>query len=205
MGRMTSRYRVLRLTDGVGEERPDTVAAEEPLEIRVAGRPLAVTMRTPGDDFDLARGFLVSEGVVSAAADVAAIRYCAGATADGVNTYNVLDVVLGAGVPAPDPSIERNFFTTSSCGVCGKASLDAVRTVSRWSMEHDPVRLSAATIATLPDRLRAAQRVFDKTGGLHAAALFDADGGLMAVREDVGRHNAVDKVIGWALGEGVSR
>ena len=201
MGRVTSRYRVLRLIDGVGTERPDSVAAEEPLEIRVAGHPLAVTMRTPGDDFDLARGFLVSEGVVSTASDVAAIRYCAGATAEGGNTYNVLDVVLGDGVAVPDPSIERNFFTTSSCGVCGKASLDAVRTVSRWTIANDPVRLSPATIATLPDRLRAAQRVFDRTGGLHAAALFDADGALLAVREDVGRHNAVDKVIGWALGE----
>jgi FdhD protein len=202
MGRVTSRYRVLRLIDGVGTERPDSVAAEEPLEIRVAGHPLAVTMRTPGDDFDLARGFLVSEGVVSTASDVAAIRYCAGATAEVGNTYNVLDVVLGDGVAAPDPSIERNFFTTSSCGVCGKASLEAVRTVSRWTIANDPVRLSAATIVTLPDRLRAAQRVFDRTGGLHAAALFDADGALVAVREDVGRHNAVDKVIGWALGEG---
>ncbi|MCW2732339.1 MAG: formate dehydrogenase family accessory protein FdhD [Mycobacterium sp.] len=202
MGRVTSRYRVLRLIDGVGTARPDTVAAEEPLEIRVGGGPLAVTMRTPGDDFDLARGFLVSEGVVSAASDVAAIRYCAGATADGANTYNVLDVVLGDGIAAPHPSIERNFFTTSSCGVCGKASLDAVRTVSRWAIEHDPLRLSPATIATLPDRLRSAQRVFDRTGGLHAAGLFDADGELLVVREDVGRHNAVDKVIGWALGEG---
>ena len=117
--------------------------------------------------------------MVSAAADVAVIRYCAGATADGANTYNVLDVVLAEGIAAPEPSIERNFFTTSSCGVCGKASLEAVRTVSRWTVAHDPVRLSAATIATLPDRLRAAQRVFDRTGGLHAAALFDADGDLL--------------------------
>ncbi|CAN5340417.1 formate dehydrogenase accessory sulfurtransferase FdhD [soil metagenome] len=202
MGRVTNRYRVVRLIDGVRSERPDTVAAEEPLEIRVGGRPLAVTMRTPGDDFDLARGFLVSEGVVSAASDVAAIRYCAGATVDGANTYNVLDVLLADGMAAPDPSIERNFFTTSSCGVCGKASLEAVRTVSRWVVEHDPVRLSPATIATMPDRLRAAQRVFDRTGGLHAAALFDADGELLVVREDVGRHNAVDKVVGWALGAG---
>jgi FdhD protein len=199
MGRMTSRYRILRVTDGVGSARPDTLAAEEPLEIRVAGRPLTVTMRTPGDDFDLARGFLVSEGVVSAAPDIAAIRYCAGATADGTNTYNVLDVQLAAGIAAPDASLERNFYTTSSCGVCGKASLEAVRTVSRWSVDRDPIRLSAATIVTLPDKLRAAQRVFDRTGGLHAAALFDARGELQCVREDVGRHNAVDKVVGWAL------
>jgi len=159
-------------------------------------------MRTPGDDFDLARGFLVSEGVVTAASDIAAIRYCAGATADGVNTYNVLDAVMAEGVALPEPSLERNFYTTSSCGVCGKASLEAVRTVSRWSVEGDPLRLSATTISTLPEKLRAAQRVFDRTGGLHAAALFDASGELWCVREDVGRHNAVDKVVGWALGEG---
>ena len=168
----------------------------------MAGRPLTVTMRTPGDDFDLARGFLVSEGVVSADSDIAAIRYCAGATADGVNTYNVLDVLLDDGVPAPDPSLERNFYTTSSCGLCGKASLEAVRTISKWRVDRDPLRLNAATIATLPDKLRAAQRVFDRTGGLHAAALFDAGGELLCVREDVGRHNAVDKVIGWALDAG---
>ena len=200
MGRVTSRYRVVRMADGVATARPDTLAAEEPLEIRVAGRPLTVTMRTPGDDFDLARGFLVSEGVVSAASDVAAILYCAGATADGVNTYNVLDVLLGDGVAAPDPSLERNFYTTSSCGLCGKASLEAVRTISKWSVDRDPLRLTAETIATLPEKLRSAQRVFDRTGGLHAAALFDADGDLLCVREDVGRHNAVDKVIGWAFG-----
>ena len=202
MGRVTSRYRVLRLDDGVGAHRPDSLAAEEPLEIRVGGRPLTVTMRTPGDDFDLARGFLVSEGVVTSAEDVTSIRYCAGATVGGANTYNVVDVILDDAVPAPDASLERNFYTTSSCGVCGKASLDAVRTVSRWSVEADPVRLSATTIATLPDTLRAAQRVFDRTGGLHAAGLFDADGTLSCVREDVGRHNAVDKVIGWAVGQG---
>ncbi len=203
MGRVTSRYRVVRIADGVATSRPDTLAAEEPLEIRVAGRPLTVTMRTPGDDFDLARGFLVSEGVVAADSDIAAIRYCAGATADGrSNTYNVLDVLLDDGVPLPDPSLERNFYTTSSCGLCGKASLEAVRTISTWRIDRDPLRLDAATIATLPDKLRAAQRVFDRTGGLHAAGLFDASGDLMCVREDVGRHNAVDKVIGWAHGAG---
>jgi FdhD protein len=160
-------------------------------------------MRTPGNDFDLARGFLVSEGVVAADSDIAAIRYCAGATADGANSYNVLDynvldVVLADGVPLPDVSVERNFYTTSSCGLCGKASLEAVRTISRWRVDRDPLRLKAATISSLPEKLRAAQRVFDRTGGLHAAALFDANGDLWCVREDVGRHNAVDKVVGWA-------
>ncbi|PJK24261.1 formate dehydrogenase accessory sulfurtransferase FdhD [Mycolicibacterium goodii] len=199
MGRVTNRYRVVRLAESGATERPDTLAAEEPLEIRVAGRPLTVTMRTPGNDFDLARGFLVSEGVVARADDIVAIRYCAGATRDGSNTYNVLDVLLGDGVTTPDPSLERNFYTTSSCGVCGKASLEAVRTVSSFTVGDDQVRLSAATIVTMPDTLRAAQRVFDRTGGLHAAALFDVEGELLCVREDVGRHNAVDKVIGWAL------
>ena len=199
MGRVTSRYRVVRMADGVASGRPDSLAAEEPLEIRVAGRPLTVTMRTPGNDFDLARGFLVSEGVVAADSELAAIRYCAGATADGANSYNVLDVLLAHGVPLPDVSVERNFYTTSSCGLCGKASLEAVRTISRWRVDRDPLRLNAATISSLPEKLRAAQRVFDRTGGLHAAALFDANGDLWCVREDVGRHNAVDKVVGWAL------
>src|SRR5262245_5211318 len=202
VGRVTNRYRVVRMSDGVASVRPDSLAAEEPLEIRVAGRPLTVTMRTPGNDFDLARGFLVSEGVVAADSEIAAIRYCAGATADGGNTYNVLDVLLADGVPLPDVSVERNFYTTSSCGLCGKASLEAVRTISRWRVDRDPLRLDAATIATMPEKLRAAQRVFDRTGGLHAAALFGATGELWCVREDVGRHNAVDKAIGWALDQG---
>jgi FdhD protein len=202
MGRVTSRYRVLRVVDGMTIARPDTLAAEEPLEIRVAGRPLSVTMRTPGDDFDLARGFLVSEGVVATDTDIATIRYCAGATADGGNTYNVLDVLLADGVPLPDPSVERNFYTTSSCGLCGKASLEAVRTTSRWHVDRDPLRLTAETIAAMPEKLRTAQRVFDRTGGLHGAALFDASGDPLCVREDIGRHNAVDKVIGWAFDAG---
>jgi FdhD protein len=201
VGRVTSRYRVVRMADGVATALSDSLAAEEPLEIRVEGRALTVTMRTPGNDFDLARGFLVSEGVVASDSDIAAIRYCAGATGDGGNTYNVLDVGLAAGVPLPDVSVTRNFYTTSSCGLCGKASLEAVRTVSRWHVDRDPLQLNVATISTLPDKLRAAQRVFDRTGGLHAAALFDASGELWCVREDVGRHNAVDKVVGWALGE----
>lgn len=195
------RRRVLRLGGPAPVERPDTLAAEEPLEIRVAGRPLAVTMRTPGYDMELAAGFLVSEGVVSRAGHIRAQRYCAGAVeADGsANTYNVLDVDLDPSVPPPDPSVERAFYTTSSCGVCGKASLDAVRTVARWPVADDPVQVTAGLLASLPDRLREAQRVFDRTGGLHAAALFTPDGDLLALREDVGRHNAVDKVVGWGL------
>ncbi|MFE9772111.1 formate dehydrogenase accessory sulfurtransferase FdhD [Streptomyces sp. NPDC005931] len=203
MGRVTERRRVIRIRDGAVSSRPDTLVAEEPLEIRLNGRPLAVTMRTPGDDFALAAGFLVSEGVLGAAPELLNIVYCAGAVADGTNTYNVVDVRTAPDVVVPDITLERNVYTTSSCGLCGKASLDAVRTTARWPLADDPpLRLSPELLAALPDRLRASQRVFDRTGGLHAAALFDEDGQLLDVREDVGRHNAVDKLVGRALREG---
>jgi FdhD protein len=179
--------------------RPDDLAAEEPLEIRVRRAPLAVTMRTPGQDIDLAMGFLLTEGVIGAAGDVVTAQLCAGT--DTPNTYNVVDVVLGDDVPPPVTDPSRNFYTTSSCGVCGKASIDAVRTRSRFDVAGDPLRMPASVLTTLPDRLRTAQRTFDRTGGLHAAGLFAADGELLVLREDVGRHNAVDKVIGWALRE----
>lgn len=188
MGRVTERRRVVRIRNGVAGVRPDTLVAEEPLEIRLNGKPLAITMRTPGDDFALAVGFLVSEGVLASAADVQAVTYCEGATEDGSNTYNVVNVQLAAGVPVPDITLERNVYTTSSCGLCGKASLDAVRTATRFpGTAADPVRISADLLGELPDRLRAAQKVFDRTGGLHAAGLFTAEGELLDVREDVGR------------------
>ncbi|MFD5322501.1 formate dehydrogenase accessory sulfurtransferase FdhD [Streptomyces sp. NPDC127092] len=203
MGRVTERRRVVRVRGGAVNTRPDTLVAEEPLEIRLNGRPIAVTMRTPGDDFALAVGFLVSEGVLAAASDVRNVVYCAGATADGSNTYNVVDVQLAPGVAVPDITLERNVYTTSSCGLCGKASLDAVRTTARFPIaDNPPLRLTPGLLASLPERLRAVQRVFDRTGGLHAAALFSEDGELLDVREDVGRHNAVDKLVGLALREG---
>ena len=181
----------------------DVLAGEEPLEIRVRGRSLAVTMRTPGDDFDLAAGFLVSEAVISSSEELTTMRYCAGAGADGINRYNVLDLSLASGVSSPDDSVARAFFTTSSCGLCGKASIDAVRTRSHFDVHEDSLSLSPEFLVSLPDRLRHAQSIFDRTGGLHAAALFDgASGDLLVLREDVGRHNAVDKVVGWALREG---
>ncbi|MGH3314065.1 MAG: formate dehydrogenase accessory sulfurtransferase FdhD [Streptomyces sp.] len=205
MGRVTERRRVIRIRDGVVSARPDTLVAEEPLEIRLNGKPLAITMRTPGDDFALAAGFLVSEGVLGAAEELANIVYCAGATDEGSNTYNIVDVRLSPGVPVPDIALERNVYTTSSCGLCGKASLEAVRTTARWAVEDPvdgPIRLEPAVLSCLPDRLRAAQRVFERTGGLHAAALFTPGGELLDVREDVGRHNAVDKLVGRALQQG---
>ncbi|MCV7354408.1 formate dehydrogenase accessory sulfurtransferase FdhD [Mycolicibacterium fluoranthenivorans] len=211
MGRVTTRRRIShRNADGV-VARPETLVVEEPLEIRVNGAPLTVTMRTPGSDIELAQGFLLTEGIISGRDDIATVRYCQGARTtpesrrsspteeDGVNTYNVLDVTLAAGVPAPDVDLTRNFYATSSCGVCGKASLEAVRLVSRHSPGDDPTTVTPAVLSALPARLRKAQKVFASTGGLHGAALFGTDGSELAVREDIGRHNAVDKVIGWAL------
>ncbi|MEU2868784.1 formate dehydrogenase accessory sulfurtransferase FdhD [Streptomyces olivoreticuli] len=205
MGRVTARRRVIRIRDGAVGARPDTLVAEEPMEIRLNGKPLAITMRTPGDDFALAAGFLVSEGVLAGAEELANIVYCAGAMEDGSNTYNVVDVRLAPGVPLPDIALERNVYTTSSCGLCGKASLDAVRTTARHAISDgpSPMRLEPALLAALPDRLRAAQQVFERTGGLHGAALFSAEGELLDVREDVGRHNAVDKIVGRALQQGL--
>ncbi|MER6212190.1 MULTISPECIES: formate dehydrogenase accessory sulfurtransferase FdhD [unclassified Streptomyces] len=203
MGRVTERRKVIRIRDGAVSSRPDTLVAEEPLEIRLNGKPLAITMRTPGDDFALAAGFLVSEGVLANAYDLQNIVYCAGATVDGSNSYNVVDVRTSPEVVIPDITLERNVYTTSSCGLCGKASLDAVRTTARWPIaDTPPVRVEPALLASLPDRLRAAQRVFDRTGGLHAAALFSEAGDLLDIREDVGRHNAVDKLVGRALQNG---
>jgi len=183
-------------------KQEDVLAVEEPLEIRVGGRSLAVTMRSPGHDFDLAAGFLVSEGVITRSENFSSARYCAGATDAGLNLFNILDVSLAPGVAPPDPRLERSFYTTSSCGLCGKASIDAVRTHSAYEVRDDGLRVDTALLSTFPPTLRAEQAVFEKTGGLHAAALFDGGSGKMLVlREDVGRHNAVDKVIGGALKE----
>ncbi|MEO8814265.1 MAG: formate dehydrogenase accessory sulfurtransferase FdhD [Mycobacterium sp.] len=195
MARVTRR-RAGHLSAGEATQRMESLAVEEPLEIRVDGHALSVTMRTPGSDVELVQGFLLTEGVVVHRDDIATARYCCGTGADA---YNVLDVTLAPGVPPPRVDVTRNFYTTSSCGVCGKASLEAVRLASRYSPGDDPVNVSAAVLSGLPDQLRAAQDVFASTGGLHAAALFDAAGTMLAVREDIGRHNAVDKVVGWAV------
>jgi FdhD protein len=190
----TARRRMLRVQANgrTGPDpRADLLAVEEPLEIRVNGEPLTVTMRTPGDDIDLAAGFLTAEGVVTGGGDIAEIKMC---------DSNAADVTLSAS--ATGTVRPRSFLTTSACGVCGKDSIEALRVRARYDVAADPVVLSTDVLAGLPGRLRAAQRVFASTGGLHAAGLFRADGGLLAVREDVGRHNAVDKIVGWALREG---
>ncbi|HEX2189440.1 MAG TPA: formate dehydrogenase accessory sulfurtransferase FdhD [Longimicrobiaceae bacterium] len=203
----TSRRRVeevvLRGGGLARRARRDALATEEPLELRVApaGAPpqrVAVTMRTPGSDFELAAGFLFTEGVLRDGSDVAAIRYCVDAEADGAQQYNVVSVHLAPGAPFDPDSLRRNFYTTSSCGVCGKASIEAVRGGGCPVAGPGPA-VSAATLLALPARLREAQAVFERTGGLHAAALFTPGGELLRAREDVGRHNAVDKLVGAAL------
>lgn len=199
MGRVTARRSILTFDGDERRQRTDSLAVEEPMEIRVNGERFAVTMRTPGSDFELAQGFLLSEGVVSRRDQIASIRYCAGRDGDGENTYNVLDVqVRDANLNALD-AMRRQTYTTSSCGICGKASLDAVTTTTSYPPAEDATRFDHALVTSLPERLRHAQRVFELTGGLHAAGLFTATGEMLVVREDVGRHNAVDKVLGWAL------
>lgn len=202
MGRVTARRRAQHVTADHAVARPETLVVEEPLEIRLNGTPITVTMRTPGSDVELAQGFLLTEGIIRQRDDLLTVRYCRGATGEsGVsqNTYNVLDVTLAPSVPKLDIDVTRNFYTTSSCGVCGKASLDAVRLISRHCPGDDPSTVAAETLSAMPHQLRDAQKVFASTGGLHGAALFTVDGTMLVVREDIGRHNAVDKVIGWAL------
>ncbi len=203
MGRITARHPVTRIVVGDAERRrrADLLAVEEPLEIRVNHAQLAITMRTPGHDVELAAGFLVSEGVISRGEQLHRAMHCGGPGSGGAaNTYNILEVTLAPGVAAPAPELSRRFLTTSACGLCGKSSIEEIETVSRYRLAEDPAELDAAVLTTFPEQLRARQAVFDKTGGLHAAALFDADSGeLLVLREDVGRHNAVDKVIGWAV------
>ena len=193
--RNTSNVHVVAMNDGVRSERTDTLAAEEPLEIRVQGpgqdqKAVAVTMRTPGGDFELAVGFLFTEGLV-APADVRRVAYCDTRPGEDQH-YNVVSVTLER--PFDVDRVRRNFYATSSCGVCGKAALEDIEV--RCAPVADGPTVTADLLLGLPDPLRKAQKVFARTGGLHAAGLFDADGRLVTIREDVGRHNAVDKVIG---------
>lgn len=173
----------------------DVLAAEEPLEIRVDGHSVAVVMRTPGHDRELAAGFLVTEGILRRRDEVLDMVYCRGD--GGAPEENVLDVLLAPGTAVDLARLTRHVFTSSSCGICSKASIDAVR--AQFPPIPAPLAVPRAVITALPERLRAAQAAFDRTGGLHASALFDAAGGLRVVREDVGRHNALDKVVGHAF------
>ena len=199
MSRVTARRRMRRITSNREINRPDTLAVEEPMEIRLGGQSLTVTMRTPGNDFDLVHGFLFGETVIHEADEVFAARYCAGTDDEGRNTYNVLDVTLRSPTPAVPT---RNFLTTGACGLCGKTALDEVVLRSRFPLAAPAAFIDADVLATMPATLRKHQAVFEATGGLHAAGLFTRDGTALAVREDIGRHNAVDKVVGWALRAG---
>ncbi|WP_030451329.1 formate dehydrogenase accessory sulfurtransferase FdhD [Herbidospora cretacea] len=195
--RPVTRYRVRSVAGTFSRDRPDEVATEEPLEIRITSgaerRTLAITMRTPGSDFELAAGFLNGEGITG----IEAIAYCTDEDVPPEARFNTVTVRLRG--PLPDlPGLDRYFVTSSACGVCGSASLDALH--GRCTpLAADDLVISAETLYGLPARLRAAQGVFGRTGGLHAAALFTPEGELIRLREDVGRHNAVDKVIGWSL------
>lgn len=201
MGRVTRRRPVVRVGPAGAVRRTDTLAVEEPLEIRFRGDSFMVTMRTPGDDIDLVHGLLHSEGLVEEAADLVSARYCVGTGPDGLNTYNVLDLTLAAHRPPPDADQRRAVLTTSACGICGTSTIDQVVQTARHRLDPD-FRVPADLVLAGPELLRAHQQTFDKTGGLHAAGLLELDGTMSCVREDVGRHNAVDKVVGWALREG---
>ena len=197
MGRVTRRHGVLRVDTGVAIRRSDTLAVEEPLEIRLNGESYLVTMRTPGNDIDLARGLLYSERIVTDRSDIVLARYCAGSGPEGVNDYNVLDVTLAPPISAP-AAARRNVVTTSACGICGTTSIDQVLRESPYPPDPE-LQVAAELVLAAPMRLRQHQRAFDQTGGLHAAGLLDLNSEMACVREDVGRHNAVDKVIGWAI------
>jgi FdhD protein len=211
MGRVTQRRKVHKyVLDGSPNAlefpvryREDVLAVEEPLEIRLGNLSYSVTMRTPGHDFDLVAGFLVSEGVIWDSGQLVSLRFCAGEDENGVQTFNVVEAQLRPDVEVP--SMGRHVYTSSSCGICGTDSIESVRKSSHFSPAADPLSVSAEVLASLPDILRESQHLFDDTGGVHAAGLFriEDDGGaqLLCLREDVGRHNAVDKVVGWALRE----
>jgi FdhD protein len=198
-GRSVDLTQVSEWDDGHLRRKDDYLAAEEPLEIRIGNDPLSVTMRTPGHDRELAAGFLFTEGLIQRREQILKLEIAE--PQDRTNRGNVIEAAL-APEAAPDfAKMKRHFFAASSCGICGKASIDSIR--SRLLATPNPdFHLDAELLITLPDALRESQNVFQRTGGLHAAALFDPNGKLLVLREDIGRHNAVDKVIGWALLEG---
>lgn len=202
MNTSKTKGKIWIVENGKIRPRTDYLATEEPLEIRlVAGgmrRNVAVTMRTPGNDFELAAGFLYSEGVISDREDIRRITHCVDKEIELENRYNIVNVEIAADELPDLASLERHFYTTSACGVCGKTSLEALQRRGFPPIQTQ-IKVSPELIYSLPEKLRAAQGIFTVTGGLHAAALFNSESELLAVREDVGRHNALDKLIGWAL------
>lgn len=178
----------------------DTIVREEPLEIRVGGVPIAVVMRSPGHDLELVRGFLLTERIVTTPDDIAALRHCT-TVPEPEAEDNVVQVTLRDGLQVDLARFRRNLFASSSCGICGKASIDAAMAHAP-PLDADEMRVAPTVLYAMPDRLRDSQAVFTRTGGLHAAGLFDQSGAMHVVREDIGRHNAVDKVIGWSAASG---
>ena len=204
MGRKIVRRRITRATlAGARTVREEKIAVEEPLEIRFGHTSFTTSMRTPGDDFDMVAGFLLADGIIARPEHLVSMRYCAGTDENGVQTFNVIEVQLGFGAHAPDLSTARNVVTSSACGICGTNSIDEVRKKSPHTLDPSVELVGLRVLLGLPDTLRDAQKLFDATGGVHAAGLFNANGDLLVLREDVGRHNAVDKVIGAALREGM--
>src|ERR687893_2959484 len=200
-----TKTRVRVVEDGRARVKSDYLATEEPMEIRLLTgerrQTVAVTMRTPGADFELAAGFLYGEGIVSSREEIRRISYCVDADVDAEQRYNIVNVDLRGGRDYDPRGLERHFYTTSARGVCGQASLEQLELRGCPVIGPGP-ELAPQKIYGLPEKLREAQGLFEATGGLHAAALFDAEGELVALREDVGRHNATDKLVGWALLEG---
>lgn len=196
LAKATRSVNLTRLTGAAeAEQCDDALAVEEPLEIRVGGQSVAVVMRTPGHDRELAAGFLVTEGIVRRREDVLDLVYCRGG--GGAPEENIIDVLLAAGAKVDLARLTRHVFTSSSCGICSKATIEAVR--AQFPPITVPLAPSRAVLEALPEMLRGVQAAFEATGGLHASALFDAKGGLIVVREDVGRHNALDQVVGHAF------
>ena len=196
-----TKRRIWTVDNGQIRRKSDYLAGEEPLEIQLSAggeqRTAAITMRTPGHDYELAAGFLYNEGIIQNKLDILQMTYCVGNERE-LQEYNMLNVNLRRDQLPDLPQLDRHFFTTSACGVCGKTVLDELAKRDLPPLTPGP-HISPALLANLPDRLREAQTIFESTGGLHAAALFDSDGRLIEVREDVGRHNALDKLIGWGL------
>jgi FdhD protein len=200
----TARVWAWEVQAGEAHRGEDSLATEEPLEIRLvnagARHPVAVTMRTPGADFELAVGFMFSEGILHARDQLRRVSYCVDREVDEHQRYNIVNVEVAGVAPADLAPLERHFSVTSACGVCGKATLDALRLRGYQAVPAGP-SLPVDMLRSLPAKLRRAQRLFETTGGLHAAGLFTGSGELVAIREDVGRHNALDKLVGWAFME----
>lgn len=197
MSDYSKEFAIRRISSGLHASARDQIAREEPLEIRIEGRSIAVVMRTPGHDRELAAGFLLSEGVITSPGEIFEISECPGNAENTRELGNLIEVLLVKGSSFDEESLTRHVFSSSSCGICGKATIESV--FGNFPKIENFRGVSPAQITTYPDKLRAAQATFEKTGGLHASAIFDPAGEIVVLREDVGRHNALDKVIGWSL------